>query len=468
MSKPSLKYSWLTASLLSAAISCAYAGVLQQVGPPLSKPSALGTYGMHVPANTVLSSLVPKGWHVKVLPGASLTEKISWQPQDTWISVLSRLATNSDTRFELNWNTNTLLVIPLQPVGMERTTASALVHKKEAHAKRFIRAHVWHPRHHAVVRKEITQVKQPILQAVSPGIALPAPKVSQVHYHITLPPQPSAGPARSFYAQSAKHVLEALATHYHLRLEWHGGDFRLPGPVTLLFDGHLREDIALLQTALGPYDPLKVVYYAQSRELVVRHALSPQYFAFAHRPLPPPPPESDWQKFISLFGAGHHVHATETHSPVVSASVPVLASSAARPVGPALVASAPAPVAMPAKTKPMPRALNPVAAPAPAAPVSLAAVAAPKRCTTVTLLIAANTRLSVSLKDFLEAHHLALAWKTPYDLRSRGAGHVTGGSVAAVLKQVLSAVGLRYSMNTATHTVTVSSAQGATSAPNVE
>ncbi len=489
-------------AIIGASLTVAQAGILRQYGSPSASVS-IGTYGMHVEASAVIRSLIPKEWKLQLQPGVTLDAKISWQAADTWPDVVKEIADKDAVAVLVNWTTKVVSVSALQPLGvLHKETVAAIsadsLHELHPTAKRETfplkesQAHAIELLHKAHARRSLkfrhyrvntparTSVKiarsAPTTFAPQPVMATNklssknagAPAGSTVTYRIVLPPQSNAGPARSFYAQSAKEVLRVLATHYHLKLEWHGPNLKLPGPVTLLFDGHLREDIALLQTALGPYAPLKITYYAKSEELTVRHALYPQYLAFASRPLPPAKPKDLWDRFVSLFNGPNKTSQTKT--PVLMAAVnrsqtpkfhavtpnvtPAKQSSSAHLLA-ATENSSMAKTSMPlATTKPsMTKSL-------PESASSTAAVI----CPAISLTISKGTRLSVVLSAFLNTQHMSLKWAVPYDLRAQADGVIKGKSVQAVLKPLLQAVGLQDTIDYQSGIVTVMSA-GSTANP---
>ena len=490
------------AAIIGASLTVAQAGVLRQYGSP-SAAVSIGTYGMHVEASAVIRSLIPKGWKLQLQPSVTLDAKISWQAADTWPDVVKEIADKDAVAVLINWTSKVVSISALQPSGAShKETVVAIsadslheIHptvKKEVLPSKESQAHALELLHRAHAKRSAKfrhyQVGIPARASAKIARTAPTAVVSQsaiatnklssnsadapagstVTYRIVLPPQPSAGPARSFYAQSAKEVLHVLATHYHLKLEWHGPNFKLPGPVTLLFDGHLREDIALLQTALGPYAPLKVTYYAKSEELVVRHALYPQYLAFASRPLPPAKPKDLWDRFVSLFNGPNKT--SQTRAPVLTAAVnhaqtpkPHTATSnvtsaeqsssahllAATENGLRANAARSLATAEPSMTETLSESASNTAA---------------AICPAISLTIHKGTRLSVVLSAFLDTQHMSLKWAVPYDLRAQADGVIKGKSVQAVLKPLLQAVGLQDSIDYQSGIVTVMAA-GSTANP---
>lgn len=437
----------------------AQAGVLKQVGKARTVVS-LGTYGMKVKGSIVLKSLVPSGWNLVQRPDAPVPAEISWRPTDTWVGILGKIAASNKVEILIDWTHRVVNIYPERLPARIGSAGSAMPTVKPV-PRRPLLAHTYKAPvlKSSAPRKPKHSLKSPHA-AIAPasaesGRALgsPAPEaVVHVTYSITLPPQPSAGPARSFYAQSARQVLEVLARHYGLRLEWHGDNFRLPGPVTLLFDGHLREDVLLLQTALGPYAPLDVTYYARSRELVVRHALYPQYFAFVSRPVPPAKPRGLWYRFVSLFGRSHKEPSASGTE--LAAVEPVRVKNPASPpdVGVAELAHSPATPAAGPMVAAVPTEHAPITlAPEQTFHEQVPATTLPSRpaaaCPQLSLRITKGSRLSTLLSAFLNAQHISLKWEVPYDLRAQADGVINGKTAESVAQQLLSAVGLAYRVN---------------------
>ena len=96
-----------------------------------------------------------------------------------------------------------------------------------------------------------------------------------------------SGP-HAFVDTSVRAPLEAIATHYKLRLQCVSAcDRPLPGPVTLTLEGDIGEDARLLERSLGPLEPLRITENPVTRVLNVRLASRASFAVEFRRPKKP-------------------------------------------------------------------------------------------------------------------------------------------------------------------------------------
>src|ERR1700724_3322219 len=109
MRLPSLPCLMLAALLSSVGSSTALAQGLLHDGTP-EVVETLSTYGMQVNLERAIHSVLPPGWQCVVAPDVSLTGKVSWGPNDTWLGVLARISARADAGLLVDWNAHEVVV----------------------------------------------------------------------------------------------------------------------------------------------------------------------------------------------------------------------------------------------------------------------------------------------------------------------------------------------------------------------
>lgn len=480
----------------SAASTSAFGGALLQDGTAQA-PAALGTYGMQTTLPVALHTILPKGWSLIVAPGLDLPGKVSWAPTDTWLDTLARIADRTDAGFLVDWNRHQLSVrsvadtsravetleqarqaatVPLPSLAPAHltpvaTAATPTASSSNAPVVTPAAAPVPAVTAHSAVAVTTAAPAGPAAPAVAARPTAPVASPASIAAVAHQPPAVSADPTQSFSGVSIGTVLETLATHYQLHLEFNGPDFPLPGPVTLRLRGSLAEDIERVHRALGPVAPLAITSYASSRELVVERAPEFSYAALEARP-------AVAVSRSNLFARLTHFHTTpgttSTSSVPVPASLPA-AAPGATPVltasnvavkaptvaipttAPTAPASAPAAaVVAPTATVPAPAHTAPVNTPTVAAVLPTAPAVVKATAPTMVFDIVAGERLSVALDRFLRAQGWQLSWQSLNDLQADEATHLTGQTVADILAQLLPALGLAQSVDASKHLIVVS------------
>lgn len=92
---------------------------------------------------------------------------------------------------------------------------------------------------------------------------------------------------QAFFGTKVRVPLSAIAARYGLTLHCAAACAReLPGPVTLELSGDIGEDARLLEDALGPIEPLRIVEDPVTHVLSVRPARVPSFEVELPRPKP--------------------------------------------------------------------------------------------------------------------------------------------------------------------------------------
>jgi len=100
---------------------------------------------------------------------------------------------------------------------------------------------------------------------------------------------------QAFVDTSVRAPLSAMAARYRLKLYCaRACDRTLPGPVTLELSGDIGEDARLLEEALGPIEPLRIVEDPIAHTLSVRLARRAGFSV----ELPPPAPLPWWKRWF--------------------------------------------------------------------------------------------------------------------------------------------------------------------------
>lgn len=183
----------------------------------------LGTQATDVSCTLAVHQVLPAGWRVE-LPGTpALCGSISWQQVDTPLEVYERIAARTRLSVVADVGSKTVMI------GSQATLGEA--HGAEA-ARR--------------------------------------PK----------------GP-QAFVDTSVRAPLSAIAARYGLKLQCAVACERtLPGPVTLELKGDIGQDAQLLEEALGPLEPLRIIEDPVTRTLSARLARQSSFAVELPRPKP--------------------------------------------------------------------------------------------------------------------------------------------------------------------------------------
>jgi hypothetical protein len=176
-----------------------------------ASPSAvLTTYGFNVQSGLALSSIVPKGWSVRVLPGAELPKTLSWSAGDPWEDTLNRVG----AKYRLS--------VRIDEVNRVVTIGPPL---------------------------DESPVVGPALQQNGTPVETPLPGLNPPGYAVF---------AVSMSSPLVSDVARAIANRFgYCLLDGYKKSYRLQGPVTLL-GRSAAEDAGLLEQAIGLYAPVAV------------------------------------------------------------------------------------------------------------------------------------------------------------------------------------------------------------------
>lgn len=194
-------------------------------GPSLGGIAApVGLSGTDVPCAAAAREALPAGWRLE-LPGApALCRSISWRSGNTALGVYERIAAHA------------------------RLTAVV-----------------------DVAGKTVTIGARSALEEARGGTDGRRPK----------------GPL-AFADTSLRAPLEAIGSRYRLKLQCTAVCERsLPGPVTLELRGDIREDVRLLERAMGPAVPLAIIEDPVTHTLSARAARQPSFSIERPRPNKP-------------------------------------------------------------------------------------------------------------------------------------------------------------------------------------
>ena len=203
------------AACLFYLVLVASAGSALASSPPLGGIAApVGLSGADVPCAAAAREVLPAGWRLE-LPGApALCRSISWRSGDTALGVYERIAAHARLAAVVN-----------------------------------------------VAGKTVTIGERSALEEAQGGTAERRPK----------------GPL-AFADTSLRAPLEAIGSRYRLKLQCTAVCERaLPGPVTLELRGDIREDVRLLERAMGPAEPLAIIEDPVTHTLSARAARQPSF-----------------------------------------------------------------------------------------------------------------------------------------------------------------------------------------------
>jgi hypothetical protein len=424
---------------MSTTSGSAIAGTLLQDGNPV-KPEPLATYGMQVPADKALQTILPPGWTSVLAPTAGMTGKVSWGPTDTWLDVMSRIADRADAGFLVDWNSHRVLVRPVsatiqegaarQQLRQEASTPVPMLkagHTPVAASPAPISVAAALP---AIVQApvSIAPLSTPVPVISAPTVAVPAPPAPQPTPLVAArAPTVNAGPSRSFSDASIRDVVNVIAKNYGLSVTMSAPNIHLPGPVTLTLSDNLSEDIRLLQRALGPVAPLAVTYYKSSKDLLIDAGSEASFVAYDSHTV-----VIEKRGFFARH-FGHSDTSSAAAAPLV-AQTPPLAGSVAIATPSVIPAAAPAVLAQVVAAPPVVTVAAPATVIAPPAVIPQAPVQIVAR---VVFDVQAGERLSDAIGRFLKTQGWTVSWQSQNDMEASGAMHVEAETIGGVLKQIL-------------------------------
>ena len=88
---------------LSLFATASFAATVEQKGQPEQTITAMQSYGVNVPTEKGLRTVVPAGWRTYVHESITLPETMTWNPGQPWISVLGDLAEKCHAVVLVDW-----------------------------------------------------------------------------------------------------------------------------------------------------------------------------------------------------------------------------------------------------------------------------------------------------------------------------------------------------------------------------
>jgi len=80
-----------------------FASTIEQKGQPEQNLSAMQSYGVNVPTEKGLRSVVPAGWRTYVHQSVTLPDSMSWKPGESWITVVGEVADRCHAVVLIDW-----------------------------------------------------------------------------------------------------------------------------------------------------------------------------------------------------------------------------------------------------------------------------------------------------------------------------------------------------------------------------
>lgn len=265
---------------LSPAFACAFAlclaltahaSTLEQRGSPEPAPATMATYGFDVSPRLGLKSVVPSGWRLFIHQSAALPSSMNWRLGDPWTGVLASFAASSGLNVLVDWEQRQVLIRPADVAASERDTRSQIHHAATTPLPRFAPEAVSPAVPAGTVAALAPAASVREAREVVPVIRVnPTPSmVSEARAReLNSPPKLMSNSDFSYQAAvavnkpSARHMAQAIANRFNVRLYWDAPEYQLMGPLTLLSNS-AEQDVELLQKALGWYSPVVVSYDSQ-------------------------------------------------------------------------------------------------------------------------------------------------------------------------------------------------------------
>jgi len=471
----------LLAALLSSAGSPpALAQGLLHDGTPQAV-GTLSTYGMQVSLERAIHSVLPPGWQFDVAPDVSLTGKVSWGPNDTWLGVLARISARTDAGILVDWNAHEVVVRPraatledaaerervrqAASTPLPKFPASTAVSSASVPAQTAPTAdqHAALPTRATSLASERSSVERAAAATVSPDPGAP---------HSSIPAKASLASGLSNSAQLADRPIKSEVRPEHSSGSIDRGDVIDQGSSPI---GHSTSasnersslpasDVSRPQPDAGPARAFSGTSVRVPLEaLAARHGLTLLYQAREQR-LPGPVTlmfgddlPADVSLLAQALGPLIPLDITEfraeKHLLVRDGNVAKFVSLASRPVSPP-----------PPKSTLFARWFGHSPTPANASQTSSdpspesrpelgtgdeAAVTPPLASTTFEM--ARGERLSVALDHFLQPLGWSLVWRVQGDLEGSTPTHIEGTSVKDILEQLLTPLGLAADLYNPSH-----------------
>ena len=94
----------LLAATLLLAFSSANASFVEQIGTPMAPLAVMGTYAADAAIKPGLKAVIPPGWQLFHHQSVELPSGLSWEKDDTWVSVLNKFASKQDIAVLIDWD----------------------------------------------------------------------------------------------------------------------------------------------------------------------------------------------------------------------------------------------------------------------------------------------------------------------------------------------------------------------------
>lgn len=294
-------------SLVIAIFACApllsYATITQKGSAPSNIPKMTG-YGVAVPIQSGLPSLVPSQWDIMVAEDVKLPPEINWEPSDTWVSALDKFSSKNNLMTTIDWSGKSVAIrnltlkdtaitpIPVyDPAPADKASVAALTKPaatstastevtpviKKKHLAPKTKAEpivVDTPKLEAKSSESVTVTRtvtpaplnsvasKPVSPVVAPIATTPIPATSvKINGASAIKPAKESDfnyfDGKAVNQASVRSVAQGIANRFGLRLVYLANEEKLKGPVTVLGKS-ASEDVALLNKAMGLYSPVKV------------------------------------------------------------------------------------------------------------------------------------------------------------------------------------------------------------------
>lgn len=93
----------LLAATLLFAFSSANASFVEQVGTPSTPLAVMGAYAADAAIKPGLKAVIPPGWQLFHHQSVELPASLSWEKDDTWVTVLNKFASKNDIAVLIDW-----------------------------------------------------------------------------------------------------------------------------------------------------------------------------------------------------------------------------------------------------------------------------------------------------------------------------------------------------------------------------
>jgi len=113
---------------LSAIFSSGAFAAMDTVGAADAQVPLLRTYGVDVPTNTGLKTILPQGWTILIHKKAVLPPTMSWKAGEPWIAAIDNLATSNNLAVRLDWTKKQVMVLPPE-AAIEQKAQEEQIHQ---------------------------------------------------------------------------------------------------------------------------------------------------------------------------------------------------------------------------------------------------------------------------------------------------------------------------------------------------